>query len=317
MSYVGIDLGGTQLRVTLANGRGDLGPTLRWPTEASGGPDHVISRIVAAVRDVVGQGGLRPGQVRALGIGMPGPLDPRAGVVFEAANLPGWKDVPLTRILSRRTGIKSHLQHDAHAAAFAEFRRGAAKGASTFVYVTVSTGIGAGMMIEGRLYNGAGGVAGEVGHIVVMPGGPLCRCGNHGCLEALASGTAIARSAREALQAGSESLLRRVPPPGPTARDVDAAARASDTLARRLLADAGRALGVGLGTLINLLNPELIVLGGSVMKSGRSLIGPMRESMVASSWAANRRALRIVPPRLAQDVGLIGAVEWARFSAKR
>ena len=316
MSYVGIDLGGTQLRVALADWRGRLGPTVRWPTEAWGGPDHVISRIVAAVGEVVGQGGLRPRRVRALGIGMPGPLDPRAGVVFEAANLPGWKNLPLTRILTRRTGIKSHLQHDAHAAAFAEFRRGAARGASTFVYVTVSTGIGAGLMIEGRLYNGSGGVAGEVGHIVVQPGGPLCRCGNHGCLEAIASGTAIARAAREALGDASKSLLHRVPPPGPTARDVDAAARAGDPLAHRVLADAGRALGIGLGTLINLLNPELIVLGGSVMKAGRSLSGPMREAMHASSWAASRRGLRIVPPRLGQDVGLIGAVEWARYSAE-
>jgi glucokinase len=155
-----------------------------------------------------------------------------------------------------------------------------------------------------------------VGHIVVQPGGPLCRCGNHGCLEALASGTAIARSAREALGDGHSSLLQRVPQPGPTARDVDAAARAGDPLARRILGDAGRALGVGLGTLVNLLNPEVIVLGGSVMKAGRSLTGPMRESMVASSWPEARRGLRIVPPRLGQDVGLIGAVEWARFRAR-
>ena len=170
------------------------------------------------------------------------------------------------------------------------------------------------MILDGRLYSGAVGTAGEVGHIVIEPGGPLCTCGNRGCLEALASGTAIARMAREALQGGAPSRLREVH--NPTARDVVRAARAGDPLARSLLARAGTALGGGLGILVQLLNPERIVLGGSVIKAGLFISRPMRVALKATSWEVGRRGMRIVRPALGQDAGLIGAVEWARVKAR-
>lgn len=312
--YVGIDLGGTQLRVGVADGHGRLRTVLRRPTNAEQGREHVIDALVAGVKDALAEDGTRPASVRALGIGLPGPLDPARGVVISPANLPGFINVPLNKILSRRLGIRSYLHHDAHLAAFAEYRLGAARGARDLVYVTVSTGIGAGLILDGKLYSGAHGMAGEVGHIVVQANGPLCTCGNRGCVEALASGTGIARAALELAPQQARSALHGLDTP--TAADVVRAARREDDLALHILDAAGTALGIAMGTLINLFNPELIVLGGSVINAGALLLSPMRRSMDASSWKAARRGLRIVKPALGPDVGVIGAVEYARLRAR-
>ncbi|MDQ6882727.1 MAG: ROK family protein [Candidatus Dormibacteraeota bacterium] len=309
--YIGIDLGGTQLRVGVADSRGRLLTILRRPTEARRGRQRVIERMIAAVQDVLIEAGVKSSRIRALGLSMPGPVDPAAGIVISPPNLPGFVNVPLNRILTKATGIPSFLHHDAHLAALGESLHGAARGATNVIYVTVSTGIGAGLILNGELYPGAHGIAGEVGHIVVQPGGPLCTCGNRGCVEAIASGTGIARAARERALLTEASTLHGLE--SPTAADVVRAARAGDTLALSLLANAGEALGIGIGTLINLFNPELIVLGGSVINAGTILLAPMRRTIHASSWRASRRGLRIVRPALKGDAGLVGAVEYARL----
>lgn len=313
MAFIGIDLGGTQLRVAVANDRGRITTVVREATEAARGKDHVINRIVAAVADALTRDRTTPRQVRSLAMGMPGPLDPKTGVVIHPVNLPGFRNTPLGQILTRRTGIRSYIHHDAHLAALGEYRRGAARGANDLIYMTVSTGIGAGFLLRSELYSGAHGIAGEVGHIVVQRDGPRCVCGNHGCVEAIASGTGITRAVREAAPRTPSSVLHRIE--SPTAEDVTRAAKAGDELATSILENAGVYLGIALGTLINLFNPELIVLGGSVLKSGRPLLQPMRKSMIASSWKASRRGLRIVRPALGGDAGLIGAVEFARLRA--
>ncbi len=314
MAVVGIDLGGTQLRVAVADDRGHLGTVVRRPTEAARGRDHVINRIVATVKEALEEDSTPPRRVRALGIGLPGPVDPAAGLVISPGNLPGFRNVPLNRILTRATGIPSFLHHDAHLAALGEHRRGAARGASELIYVTVSTGIGAGILLRGELYAGAHGIAGEVGHIVLQRDGPPCTCGQRGDLEAIASGTGIGRAARELAPGTPGSALHRLE--DPDAGDVVRAARAGDELATAILDNAGTYLGIAMGTLVNLFNPQLIVLGGSVIKAGNFLLGPMRRSMNASSWKAARRGLRIVRPALGDDVGLIGAVEYARLRAR-
>jgi glucokinase len=315
MAFAGIDLGGTQLRVAIADDRGRIRTVVRLPTEAARGKQHVINRMLAAVGQALEQNGTRARQVRALGIGMPGPLDPAAGLVLQPANLPGFRNVPLNRIMTRATHIPTFIHHDAHLAALGEYRRGAARGAHDLIYVTVSTGIGAGILLKGELYSGAHGIAGEVGHIVVQKDGPPCTCGNHGCVEAISSGTGISRTAREAAPVTPGSALHGIE--NPTPEDVARAARAGDRLAISILENAGAYLGIALGTLINLFNPDMIVLGGPVLKSGPPLLGPMRRSMVASSWPSARRGLRIVRPMLGADVGLIGAIEFARLHAGR
>src|SRR2546427_5304629 len=314
MGLIGVDLGGTQLRVAVADDRGRLTTVVRRPTEAARGRQHVIKRIVAAVKEALEEDGTAARRVRALGIGLPGPVDPAAGLVISPANLPGFCNVPLNRILTRATGIPSFLHHDAHLAALGEHRRGAARGATEMIYVTVSTGIGAGLLLRGELYAGAHGIAGEVGHIVVQRDGPLCTCGNRGCLEAIASGTGIARAARESAPGTPGSALHGLE--HPLAEDVDRAARAGDELALAILENAGTYLGLAMGNLVNLFNPQLIVLGGSVLKAGTPLLGPMCRSMNAASWKASPRRPRLVRPVLGDDVGLIGAVEFARLRAR-
>src|SRR3989441_346742 len=217
-------------------------------------------RVVAAVAEALKEDGTATRRVRALGIGLPGPVDPAAGLVISPANLPGFRNVPLNRILTRATGIPSYLHHDAHLAALGEHRRGAARGASDMIYVTVSTGIGAGLLLRGELYAGAHGIAGEVGHIVVQRDGPLCTCGNRGCLEAIASGTGIARAASELAPGTPGSALHGLD--HPHAEDVARGARSGDELANAILENAGTYLGLAMGTLVNLFNPQLIVLGG-------------------------------------------------------
>src|SRR5438105_3652078 len=314
MAFVGVDLGGTQLRVAVADDRGNLRTVVRRATEAARGRDHVIKRIVDAVKEAVEEDGTPPRRVRALGIGLPGPVDPAAGLVISPGNLPGFRNVPLNRILTRATGIPSFLHHDAHLAALGEHRRGAARGAHELIYVTVSTGIGAGLILGGELYAGAHGIAGEVGHIVVQRDGPPCTCGNRGCLEAIASGTGIARAARELAPGTPGSTLHGLE--DPHAEEVVRAARAGDELANAILENAGTYLGLAIGTLVNLFNPQLIVLGGSVIKAGSFLLVPMRRSMNVSSWKAARRGLRLVRPALGDDVGVIGAVEYARLRVR-
>src|ERR1700716_2236497 len=314
MVLIGIDLGGTQLRVAVADDRGRRKTVVRRPTEAARGRQHVINRIVATVQEALEEDGSSPRSVRALGIGLPGPVDPAAGLVISPGNLPGFRNVPLNRILTRATGIPSYLHHDAHLAALRQHPRGAARGASELIYVTVSTGIGAGLILRGELYAGAHGIAGEVGHIVVQRDGPLCTCGNRGCVEAIASGTGISRAARELAPQTPGSVLHGLAAPG--AEDVARAARAGDALAKSILDSAGAYLGIAMGTLVNLFNPQLIVLGGSVLKAGAPLLRPMRQSMNASSWKASRRGLRIVAPALGDDAGLIGAVGFARLRAR-
>ncbi|MDQ6710606.1 MAG: ROK family protein [Candidatus Dormibacteraeota bacterium] len=309
--YIGIDLGGTQLRIAVTDARGRLRTILRRPTEAHRGREHVIDRIVAAVQDVLVADGTRATAVKALGLSMPGPVDPAAGLVISPPNLPGFVNVRLNRILTTRTGIPSYLHHDAHLAALGESVYGAARGATNVIYVTVSTGIGAGLILNGELYAGAHGIAGEVGHIVVQPGGPLCTCGNRGCVEAIASGTGIARAARERAPLDPASALHGLE--SPTAAEVARAARGGDPLALAILEAAGEALGIGMGTLVNLFNPEIILLGGSVLNAGIALLRPMRQTMQASSWRASRRGLRVVRPALKGDEGLVGAVEYARL----
>src|SRR5438132_7719187 len=255
MGLIGVDLGGTQLRVAVADDRGRLTTVVRRPTEAARGRQHVIERIVAAVTEALEKDGTAARRVRALGIGLPGPVDPAAGIVISPGNLPGFRNVPLNRILTRATGIPSFLHHDAHLAALGEHRRGAARGASEMIYVTVSTGIGAGILLGGELYAGNHGIAGEVGHIVLKPGGPLCRCGNHGCVESVASGTGIANAARVAAPGTPGSALHGLE--FPQAEEVVRAARAGGQLANSILETAGNYLGIALGTLVNLFNPQL------------------------------------------------------------
>jgi glucokinase len=238
-------------------------------------------------------------------VASPGPLDPRQGIVLEAPNLSGWRDVPLAPRLSEALGTRVFLGNDANCAALGEFTYGAGREVRYLVYVTISTGIGGGVIDGGRLLEGATGAAGEVGHMTIDLAGPRCNCGNVGCWEALASGTGITAQARAALARGEPSSLaghEHV-----SADLVTAAAHAGDPLARAIIDRAARATGFGLVNLAHLYDPELIVLGGGVLQAGDLILGPARQIFDTYAMPNYRRTCRITTAALGDDVGLYGA----------
>ncbi|MBM3469990.1 MAG: ROK family protein [Armatimonadetes bacterium] len=303
---IGVDLGGTKTLTALVDGRGEVVARVRVATPATG-PDGVIEAIVACVTELSDQSGIAPRSTLGVGVGAPGPLDPDSGVVFEPPNLPGWRDVPLAALMAERLGVPAFVENDANAAAMAEWWVGAGRGVDDLVYLTVSTGIGGGLILGGRLYRGASGTAGEVGHMVIARGGPECGCGRAGCLEALASGPAIAREARQALEGGRPSVLSQVPREAITAEVVARAAEDGDPLAREIFAGAAAALGVGITNLVNLLNPAMVIVGGGVSRAGELLFAPVRRIVLAEAFERPGAVVRVVPAALGDDVGVIGA----------
>ncbi len=313
----GIDLGGTKIYAALADLEGRVINELKVPTPAREGYEAVIRRLAAAVGQLQEEAGL-PGPPLALGVGAPGPLDPAAGVVYQAPNL-GWRDVPLKADLERLLGVPVYLDNDANLAALGEHRYGAGRGAAHMVYITVSTGVGGGLVLGGRLYRGATGGAGEVGHLVVDPRGPRCGCGSYGCLEALASGTAMAREARRLVAAGRGRAILEAAggdPASITSEAVARAAAAGDEEARAIIAAAGRALGIGMAGILNLLNPAVVVLGGGAMRAGTLFWEAMEEELARRALEASRRAARIVPAALGERSGVLGALALAAGGAR-
>jgi glucokinase len=232
-------------------------------------------------------------------------------VVTAPPNLPGWKNVPLKRLIEEALSITAFLENDANAAALGEHRFGAGRGVQNMIYVTASTGIGGGLILNGQLYSGATGAAGEIGHMTVLPWGPYCGCGNRGCLEALASGTAIARDGRELVRRGVPTLIAELAAGNPervTAKLVAEAADRGDIEAQEILTEAMTYLGMGMANLVNLFNPELIVIGGGLTNMGEGLFGPVRRAIERRAFPAAARAAQVVPAELGDDVGVLGAV---------
>lgn len=305
-TFIGVDLGGTKILTALVDEHGKVLKRAGVGTPQAG-PEVVTEAIIQTVMEVTQQSGVGLSSIRALGVGAPGPMDPETGVVFEPPNLPGWHDVPLGQMLSSRLGVPVFVENDANAAALGERWVGAGVGINDLIYITVSTGIGGGLIFEGRLYHGVSGTAGEVGHMVIEPGGPPCPCGRHGCLEAIASGTSIARDAREAVHAGRPTTLAASPIETLTAVDVARAARDGDAVAREIYARAAAALGAGVTNLVNLLNPAMVIIGGGVSRAGDLIFAPIRRIVRQEAFERPGAAVQIVSSVLGGDVGAVGA----------
>jgi glucokinase len=298
---IGVDLGGTELRAALVDGQGQVLDHAQTRTDAAGGPDAVIAQILALVALIRGRTGVLPAGV---GVGSPGPLDARAGVVIAPPSLTGWDRVPLRAILADRLGLPVALDNDGHAAALGEWRFGAAIGLSDFVYVTVSTGIGGGIVCDGRLLRGRGGLAGHIGHMIVTEDPVACACGNRGCWEALASGPALGRAARIAAQRRPDSVLAATGTVD--ARRVGEAARCGDALALDLIEREARWLGLGITSLLHLFSPERVLVGGG-LSAVFDLMAPTLTATVARRAMPVFRAVPILPAALGPRTGVIGA----------
>ena len=279
-------------------------------TMAPQGKEAVIKRMTDAAHDVLQKAGVELDQVGAVGVGAPGPMDAKAGILTAPPNLPGWRNVPLSELIQARLGLPTYLENDANAAALAEFYFGAGQGCKNMIYVTASTGIGGGLILNRQLYFGSNGSAGEVGHMTILPHGPLCGCGNRGHLEALASGTAIAREARERMDLGVPTLIADLvegDPSAVTAHVVAQAAEQGDEEAERIIAEAMRFLGLGMANLANIFNPDFIVIGGGLTNLGDRMFEPVRRIVKETAFPVIAQNLQVVPAKLGSAVGVIGA----------
>lgn len=309
---VGVDLGGTKIRTALATLDGEVRAEVEVPTDAAAGYARVLERIAGTIEEVRRQAGF-PGKPLRVGLGAPGPLDPEKGIIHVAPNL-GWRHVRVAADLAALVGAPVLLENDANLAALGEFVYGAGKGARDMVYITVSTGIGGGLILGGRLYRGSSSGAGEIGHITLLPDGPVCSCGNRGCLEALASGTAVARRARELIKQGKGQRILALAggvPEAVSAKVVAAAAQQGDTEAKSLFDEVAHWLGIGVAAVANLLNPAVIVLGGGMMKSAALFWEKLGAEVAARTLPGTREVLRLEVAQLGGRSGVLGAVAYA------
>jgi glucokinase len=313
--FIGIDLGGTKIGTALVDAKGKILARDLRKTQAAEGLQAVVDRMVDAASRVMIQAGVATSQVTAIGIGAPGPIDVKAGLVTSPPNLPGWRNVPLKKLVEEVLGIPAFLENDANAAVLGEHLFGAGRGAENMIYVTASTGVGGGFIVEGQIYDGATGAAGEIGHMTVLPRGPHCGCGNRGCLEALASGTAIAREGKERVVPTLITELAEGDPERVSARLVAQAAEEGDIEAQEIIDDAMTYLGVGMASLVNLFNPELIVIGGGLTNMGEGLFGPVRRIIDRRAFRTSAEAVKVVPSQLGDDVGTVGAAAVAMLGA--
>jgi glucokinase len=291
-----LDIGGTKLAAGVVSSDGRVLAFAVEPTPAEEGPERGLQRLFDLGRRVLADAGLEPQQLGGVGIGCGGPLDSTRGVLLAPLHLPGWRDVPVTALAESAFGVPAALENDGTAAAAGTHRWGAGRGTRTMVYLTVSTGVGGGVVADGRLYEGAMGNGSELGHITVDWRGRPCRgCGRRGCLEAYVSGTSIAERAQEA---GLEET---------SGEAVAAAALDGDSIAQAVWDETIEALACGLTSIVNAFEPELVVVGGGVSRSGEQLLGPVRTKVHEQALTPAGRAVRLVRSALGEHVGVVGA----------
>ena len=312
---IGVDLGGTNIVVGAMPEDGSREIAMRSsPTRAELGAEGVTDRINALIAETIAatcaETGARPTDFAGIGIGAPGPLDRARGLVIVAPNL-GWRDYPLRERVQRAIGLPATLDNDANCATVGEWWRGAAQGGRNVVGLTIGTGIGGGLILDGRLYHGASDVAGEIGHATIDGTGRRCKCGNYGCLEAYASGPAIADRAREALPDDGDSPMLRLAGGDPariTAQTVYDAAQQGDEAAREVVRDTAHFLGTGIANLLNIINPDVVVIAGGVTQAGEALFEPLRAEVKKRAFRPAVQACRIVAGTLPGSAGVVGAV---------
>jgi glucokinase len=306
--FIGIDLGGTLIRGIRTDGEGNKAARAQCHTLPEEGAEAVLKRMVDIINEVCA--GVEMDSVAGIGVGAPGPID-HEGRIHNPPNLPGWPaDLSITGALGKLFQPPSFIGNDANLAAMGEHRFGSGRGVDDLIYVTVSTGIGGGIISGGRLLVGGQGYAAEVGHQVLLPGGPICGCGKAGHLEALASGTAIAREARAALESGPTSLILEMAGTveNISAKTVGLAAMEGDPFALELVNRAAMYIGLGLVNLIHILEPSRILIGGGVSKMGDILLDPVRKTVNEQIMSPVYEGIEILPASLGEDVGLLGAV---------
>lgn len=316
LGYVaGVDLGATSVDLALADFNGHILERFSEPANVREAPEVGLGRICQLMLDMVERQGLSPEQVIGLGIGVPGPVEFQKGVLIAPPLMPKWEGFSIKEFV-RQTFPRAQVavDNDVNVMAIGEQYAGGGQGINNFIFIKIGTGIGSGIICQGQIYRGSDGCAGDVGHICIDYNGPICHCGNPGCLEAMAAGPAIAARAREAALAGQSQFLanRLAEKKELTAEDVGQAAAAGDRVANEIIKDSGRMIGGMLAGLVNFFNPKLILIGGGVSKTGYKLLASIRQAVLRRSTALSTRALRIELSQLGDDAGVVGAIRLAQ-----
>ncbi|MCD6093340.1 MAG: ROK family protein [Candidatus Omnitrophica bacterium] len=303
--FIAVDIGGTKTEVALGDKKARVSRTKIIPTK----PD--FNSFLVSLFSIIADFS-RNKKIKGISIAAPGPLDPQSGTIFSSPNL-RWKNVCIKKILEEKFNLPVVLENDANLAGLGESIYGAGKDVGSLFYLTVSTGIGGGFILDKEIYQGASFDAAEIGHTVVLPDGPLCNCGKRGCLEALCSGRAIAKKARQAVRKHPHSLILRLAGrkrEAITAQIVVEALRQNDKLAQQIWQEVCYFLGIGIANMINLVNPEMVVIGGGVSKAGTLLFKPLRKIVREMGWERAVNSCRIVRAKL-KNSGIVGALIYA------
>ncbi len=318
-NLIGIDLGGTNLRAAVMNDSGAILGQARTETMAKEGPAAVLKRLAIVAQGAVEESGLEMTDIAACGVGSPGPLDADEGVVLYTPNLPGWQDVPVAEEMTKAIEITTYLENDANSAGWGEFWMGAGRGATEMVIYTLGTGVGGSVIVDGKLHRGRDQMAGHLGHAILIPGGRPCGCGASGCLEQYCSATAVAREAQAATEVGIDTGLEDLKISEIDARSVAEGALAGSEYCAELLARTGRYLGMGIATVVNIIDPQIVVIYGGMAAAGDFILEPCRRAMKEHALSPARDRVKIVQAELGEDAGVIGAAGLAlrRFEAAK
>lgn len=315
---VGIDFGASHLSILIADlGANILGET-EIPINIQDGPKTCIDQADRLLHELLIKAGRELQDILAIGVGVPGPIVSDAGMVLAPPIMPGWDRFPIRDTLEKMWGCPVSLSNDSELGVLGEWAAGAGRGEQNLTYIKIGTGIGAGILLDGQIYRGVTGSAGEIGHLTIEENGPLCACGNHGCLEAIAGGRAIAQQAQEAARKGQRTQLSSIKPvEAITARDVAAAARLGDLVAQQILTHAGTYVGIAIAGMVNMFNPGMVIIGGGVAQSGDILLEPIRLAVQRRSLPAATRAVRITTAMLGRRSSSMGAIIQAITIASR
>lgn len=308
---IGIDVGGTNVKIALVDENGKIIYSNSVPTYAKMGYEYTVNNIKQAIKDLMKETNTESKDIQGIGFDFPGQVDCKTGVVKLAPNIPGWVNVPIAQMIEEEFHIPTRIDNDVRCAALGELKFGAGRGCENFICITVGTGIGSGIVIDGKVVHGAANAAGELGHIKLqMKDGPICGCGDTGCLEAFASGPAIVAMAQEYIKGGKSTKFREMAAAEGgeiTPYMVAKAAEAGDPVAKRIFTIVGEYIGIGLTSVINLLNPERVIIGGGVAESGDLLLEPIRKTIKERAMVVAGESVEIVPAELGNSAGVIGA----------
>ena len=313
---VGVDMGGTKILAAVINAEGEIVQQAKTATKPKKGPHTVIKRIARCIREAIDSAKLKSSQIHAIGIGSPGPLDPETGVIIFAPNL-GWSNVPLKAKLEANLRIPTFVDNDVNVGTLGESAFGAGQGVKNLVGIFVGTGIGGGIILDGKLFHGLNKTAGEVGHMIVKANGPRCGCGNFGCLEAVASRTAITRDLQKAIiKKGQKSKLTKLNGgklDQIRSQAIAKAVKRGDKLTIKVMQRAGKYLGISVASIVHFLNPEMVVLGGGVIEAmGDNLLDPIRQAAAKYALPTTMDGVQVVEATLGDNAGVIGASVLAR-----